>query len=100
MELFILYSIHGGSKDEREAAKAEKLRRRPMLQKQLADFKKAARKINVYAIAEEHAWHLETCYVSRNRLADAAVNSRQPAVRGMPTFLKRMPRRSCSLHSL
>ena len=51
-----------------------------MLQKQLADFKKLARKVNMYAIAEEHRWHMETCYVARNRLASAAVTNRQAAI--------------------
>ena len=55
-----------------------------MLQTRIAEFQKAVRKISTYAIAEEHAWHLGTCYVQRNRLADAAIDNRQPAVRGIP----------------
>ena len=84
LELYVLYSIHGGSKDETEAAKSSKLKRRPMLQKQIADFKKIVRKVKTYAVAEEDAWHLDTSYVQRNRLANAAVTNRQAAVRGMP----------------
>ena len=61
LELFILYSIHGGSKDELEAAKSATLTRRLMLQKQIADFKKVVRKVKACAIAEEHTWHLDTC---------------------------------------
>ena len=63
LELFILYNIHGGSKDEMEAVRAERLSRRPMLQKQIAEFKKVVRKINTYSISEGHTWHLETSYV-------------------------------------
>ena len=55
-----------------------------MLKEQLNAFKKAARKFNVYAVDEEQAWRLGTCYVQRNRLMHAAIHNRQTAIRGMP----------------
>ena len=33
---------------------------------------------------EEEVWHLETFYVPRNRLMQAAIGNRQAALRGIP----------------
>ena len=44
IELYALYSIHGGSKDEEERRKADPLRPPPMLQGQVAEFKKGGKK--------------------------------------------------------
>ena len=46
MELYILYAIHGGSKDYEEDRRQQLLSSPPMLQKAMADFKKQVRKIN------------------------------------------------------
>ena len=86
LELFALYSVHGGSKDEEDRRTNDRLRAPPMLQMQLATFKKAARKINLHTVQEQQAWRLETSYVMRNRLQQATITNRQPAVRGMPVL--------------
>ena len=59
-----------------------------MLQEQIAEFKKAARKSNLHTVPEDQSWRLETSYVMRNRLMNAAINNRQAAIRGMPMLAK------------
>ena len=84
IELYSLYSIHGGNREVEVKRKKDVLKVAPMLQIQLAEFKKAVREINLHVVPEAQSWRLETSYVMRNRFADAAVQSRQPAIRGMP----------------
>jgi len=84
IELYALYSIHGGSRDEKKRRSKEVLKRPPMLKAQLAQFKKAVRKLNLHTVKEGDAWRLETSKVMRNRLMHAGINNRQAAVRGMP----------------
>lgn len=55
-----------------------------MLQAQLAEFKKAARKINTFTVPLIQEWRLDTSKVMRNRLSNDAINNRQAAIRGMP----------------
>ena len=50
IELYILYSIHGGSRDYDSWRQSNKLKAPHMLQKQVADFKKTVRKIKKYAV--------------------------------------------------
>ena len=89
IELYALYSIHGGSKDEEERKKADPLKLPPMLQGQVAEFKKAVRKAKKFTISLEQEWHFERCQVMRNRLSDAAINNRQAAIKGMPIISKK-----------
>ena len=50
VELYALYSIHGGSSDEEERKAADPLKAAPMLQAQIADLKKAVRKIKKFTV--------------------------------------------------
>ena len=60
LELYILYSIHGGTIDEELARKAAKLKTPQMLQKQVADFRKDIRNLNSYTVQENQTWCLHT----------------------------------------
>ena len=84
IELYALYSIHGGSGEEEARKKLDPLNTPPMLQGQIAEFKKAVRKAKKFTISLEQEWHFERCQIMRNRLSDAAIDNRQAAVKGMP----------------
>ena len=62
IELYALYVIHGGNADEEEERSKDVLNKPPLLQKQLADFKKAVRKVKKHTIPEENEWVFETSY--------------------------------------
>ena len=88
IELYALYSIHGGSRSEDERRKADPLKKPPMLQAQVAEFKKSVRKIGKFTVSITQEWHLQTSKVMRNRLSKAAINNRQAAIKGMPVMTK------------
>ena len=88
IELYALYSIHGGSRDEEERRTADPLKKPPMLQAQVAEFKKSVRKIGKFTVSITQEWQLQTSTVMRNRLSKAAINNRQAAIRGMPFMTK------------
>lgn len=86
IETYAWYVIHGGNADEEEETRKDPLRRPTMLQKQLADYKKAVKRVKKYAIAEESEWVLETSYSSKHRLKEVAIENRQAAIRGRPNI--------------
>ena len=88
IELYALYSIHGGSRDEEERKRADPLNNPPMLQAQVAEFKKAVRKIRKLTVSLMQERQLETSAVMRNRLSKAAFNNRQAAIKGIPVMTK------------
>ena len=59
-----------------------------MLQAQVAEFKKAIRKIKKFIVSLMQEWHFETSAVMRNRLSKAAINNRQAAIKGIPFMTK------------
>ena len=59
IELYALYSIHGGSTDEERRRKADPLKTPPMLQEQVAEFKKAVRKAKKFTVSLEQECHFE-----------------------------------------
>ena len=73
-----------GQEEEEEERSRGPLRKTPMLQQQVADFKKTIRRIEQYAVPEEQEWVLETAYSNKHRLKGAAIENRQAAVRGRP----------------
>ena len=75
-----MYSIHGGNKDEDEDRSKDSLKKPPLLQAQISAFKKACRKIKKHTMCEEQEWIMETSYIKRHRLKDAATGSnKRPA---------------------
>ena len=54
------------------------------MEMQLAAFKKAVRKIKTHAVHESEEWHLDTCYVPKNRLRMVAIENKQAAIKGLP----------------
>ena len=56
----------------------------PVLQKQIAEFKSAARMVRLHSIRVEDEWILNTCYARKNRLLKIAVSNKQAAICGMP----------------
>ena len=60
------------------------MKKAPLLQAPNSAFKKACRKIRKHTMPEEEEWILETSYIKRHRLKDAAVENRQAAVKGLP----------------
>ena len=86
LEMFILYHIR--NQEEQRTAKIDKLKAMPKFQHQLAHFKKRVRKLVRHTVPEDSTWHYETSYVARNRLAKAAINNRQAAIRGMPQLAR------------
>ena len=78
LELVILYSGNTEGDETATMQQPEKF------QRQLAHFKRAVRKLSRHTVPENYIRHLETCYVARNRLADAAISNRQAAIKGMP----------------
>ena len=84
IELYAVYSIHGGGEEDRKRHEDYPLRKPLLLQNHLAEFKKAVRKIKKHAAKSEDEWMLETCYTPKNRLQDAAIENRQAAIKGLP----------------
>ena len=52
MELYLLYSRHGGNKDEEEERRKDPLKKPEQMRKQLAEFKHLMRKIAKRAVNE------------------------------------------------
>ena len=84
LELYLLYSRHGGNEDEEAQRMSDPLRKPAQLRTQLAEFKHLVRKIAKHAISEDDEWHLSTETARVPRLRTLAVEGRTPAVRGMP----------------
>ena len=63
IELFAMYAIHGGCEEEKER-ETDPLKAAPMLQKQIADFKKAVRMTKQHTMKESQEWIIETSYVA------------------------------------
>ena len=64
------------------------MRKTPMLQQQVADFKKDVRKIKKFAVPEEQERALETDYSKKHNLKGAAIENRQAAIRRRPKVNK------------
>ena len=75
LDLFTLYSIN--TEGDKEAI----MKQPETFQRQLAHFKRAVRKLSRHTVPEGSTWLLDTCYVARNRLADAAIRNRQAAIK-------------------
>ena len=50
LELFAIYTAHGGAEKENAEAERDPLGKPKMMQTRMADFKKAVRKIKNYAV--------------------------------------------------
>ena len=94
--MYAMYAIHGGEEDEEKARKKDPLRKPPMFQAQLAEFKKAVRLINKHATQEEYEWMLETSYSTKHRLKGAGIENRQAAIRGTPRPSDEDSEKSCA----
>ena len=84
IELYVLYVIHGGARDEEVERSKDPLRNQPLLQKQIAEFKKAINNIKTFAINDAQEWQLQTTYSNKHRLKQPAIENRQAAIRGVP----------------
>lgn len=73
-----------GRRKEKRMMEGDPLRKIPMLQHQIAEFKKAVRKVKRFSTKPEDEWTFETCYANGNRLKDAAIENRQAAIKGLP----------------
>ena len=67
----------------REGKRTSSVKGSPMLQKQIADFKNPVRK-KKHTMKERQEWIIETSYVAKHRLKDAAIENRQSAIKGLP----------------
>ena len=88
IEFYAWHTIHGGQEEDEEERNRDPLRKTPMLQQQVADFKKDVRKIKKFAVPEEQEWVLETEYSKKHRLKGAGTGNRQAAIRGIPKVNK------------
>ena len=83
IELYAMYAIHGGCEYEEEEKRKDPLRKAPMLQKQLANSKKAVRKVKTHTMKESQEWIGETSYVAKHRLKEAGIENRRAARKGI-----------------
>ena len=60
LELYLLYSRHGGNKDEEEERRTDPLKNPGQMRKQLAEFKHRMRTIPRHAVNEGDEWRLQT----------------------------------------
>ena len=60
MVLYLLYSRHGGNKDEEEERRKDPLKKPEQMRKPLAEFKYLMRKIAKHAVNECDDWRLQT----------------------------------------
>ena len=58
LQLYLLYSRHGGNEDEEDVKKKDPLKKPEQLRRQLAEFKHLLRKIAKHAVCEGDEWHL------------------------------------------
>ena len=73
-----------GAEIDKQASEADPLRRPTLMEMQLAEFKKAVRKIKNHAVQESDEWHMDACYAVNNCLRKAAVENKQAAIKGIP----------------
>ena len=72
--MYAWYTIDTWGQEEEEEERSRGLiRKTPILQQQVADFKKDIRRIRKYGLPEEQEWALETSYSNKHRLKGAAV---------------------------
>ena len=86
LELFLLYSYHGGNEEELKLSQKDPLRLLPLLQKQFAEFKAAARMVKLYSLRVEDEWILATFYARKHRLLKNVVSNKQASICGMPAI--------------
>ena len=78
LELYVWYKMH--SKVEAEAP----LDAKNTLQKEIAEFKKHARKIAALCVREQDEWHFHSAVGRGNRLKQAGVSNKHAAIKGIP----------------
>ena len=84
IELFAIYVIHGGSEKERKEMGNDPLRKPQMMQKQIAEFKKAVRRIKKHTLSEGQEWLLAH-FRHRQQQAPARCGGEQASCHQGPT---------------
>ena len=84
IELFAIYTFHGGGGRGKMIQEKEPMKTPQTMQMQIATFKQTVREIKKHSANEEEEWRLGACEVPKNRLKGAAVENRQAAIKGLP----------------
>ena len=82
LELFIWFKLHS-PRSQRVTGKAL-LIPKPPLQKELAKFKAATRRVVTYCCNDEDEKAFKACRSSENRLAGLAIDNKHACIQGMP----------------
>ena len=78
LEMYILYTLHGGKVTANPMAKTLSL------QTAIKQFKTRARKVAQHCIAKEDEWQLQPCEARKNRMEALAICNKHAGIKGMP----------------
>ena len=65
IELYAIYTVHGGGKEDRRQQEEDPLKKTQMLQPKIAELKNVVRKIKKHAVKTEDEWMLDTCHAPK-----------------------------------